>query len=202
MVVAVHRDLRVGVLALDHHALTLTMVAASVHALRDTPSGWADPGDAIQLVEQAAARSRSVVWHPRVLGLRQPIPSVGQSALSVLRASGYFAEVGADTGPTRGAGGFGVDGEEVLYVAGTLPMLLRTQLGEAEARTVDVVVEGAAPYRTRRSVELCGLAAPAWAPLVQQTCRVCSVSRPASGCLYCGAGADRRAGALAASTAG
>ena len=68
VVVASHRDVRVGVLVLDHHALTLTLIGAAVLALRDTPSGWSEPGAGVQLVHQAAVRSRSIVWHPKVLG--------------------------------------------------------------------------------------------------------------------------------------
>jgi hypothetical protein len=198
VVVAARPDVRVGVLAFDHHALALTLIAAAVLQLESAPSGWSEPGEAVQLVRQAAARSRSIVWHPRVLGLRRPVPSVAQSAVSLLRADGYFAEVGAGAGPVRGPGGFALDGEEALYVAGQVPDLLLRQLGETRLRVVEVTAEPSAPYRTLRSAELCGLAGPVWGPLVQRSCEVCSASRPLSGCLFCGTGSDARSGALAA----
>lgn len=192
VVVATHPEVRVGVLVLDHHALTLTLLGAAVQALRGAPSGWSEPGAAVQLVRQAAARSRSIVWHPRVLGLRRPVPSVAQSAASLLRSGGYFVELGTDNGPTRGPGGFAPDGDERLYTGEDPPALLLSQLGDTEPRTVSVVSESEAPYRTRRTVELCGLAGPAWAPLAQGDCEICGATRPLSGCMFCGTGATVR----------
>jgi hypothetical protein len=192
VVVAAHPDLRVGVIAFDHHPLALTLIAATVLELRTTPAGWSEAGEAVQLVRQAAVRSRSIVWHPRVFGLRRPVPSVAQSAASLIKGFGYFAEMGADGGPTRGASGYAPDGEEELYVSGEPPALLLTQLGEATPRMVAVTSEPLAPYRTRRSVELCGLAGPVWPPLAQETCDGCAASRPRSGCLFCGTGVDQR----------
>lgn len=192
VVVASHPTVRVGVLVLDHHALTLTLLGAAVHALRDTEAGWSEPGAAVQLVSQAAARSRSIVWHPRVLGLRRPVPSVAQSAASLVRSMGYFVELGSDSGPNRGSRGFAPDGEEQLYAADEPTALLRRQLGETDPRLVSVVSEPDAPYRTRRSVELCGLAGPSWAPLIQDDCEICGASRPRSGCLFCGTGTSAR----------
>ena len=204
VVVAAHPDIRVGVLPFDHHAFALTLIAASVLELRDTPSGWSEAGEAVQLVQQSAARSRSIVWHPRVLGLHRPVPSVAQSAASLFRAGGYFVELGAGTGPTRGARGFAPDGEEGLYVAGEAPPRLLTQLGDTVPEVVSLTTEGNAPYLTRRSVELCGLAGPSWAPLAQRPCEVCATGRPLTGCVFCGTGVasttrpDSRAGSPAA----
>ncbi|HVK34435.1 MAG TPA: hypothetical protein VM428_02160, partial [Microlunatus sp.] len=65
-------------------------------------------------------------------------------------------------------------------------------LGDTDPRTVSVVSESEAPYRTRRTVELCGLAGPAWAPLTQGDCEICGATRPLSGCLFCGTGATVR----------
>ncbi len=192
VVVASHPTVRVGVLVLDHHALALSLIGAAVEALRDTEAGWSEPGAAVQLVGQASARSRSLVWHPRVLGLRHPVPSLAQSAASLVRAGGYLVELGSDTGPSRGAAGFAPDGGEQLYAGAEPPTLLRKQLGETEARVVPVVSESDAPYRTRRSVELCGLAGPAWPPLAQIDCDSCGATRPPSGCLFCGTGSSAR----------
>ena len=192
VVVASHPTVRVGVLVLDHHALTLTLLGAAVHAVRDSEAGWSEPGAAVQLVGQAAARSRSIVWHPRVLGLRRPVPSVGQSAASLVRSLGYFVELGSDSGPNRGSRGFAPDGEEQLYAAEEPSALLRRQLGETDPRLVSVLSESDAPYRTRRSVELCGLAGPSWAPLAQDECEICGATRPRSGCLFCGTGTSAR----------
>lgn len=200
VLVATHPTVRVGVLVLDHHALTLTLVGAAVGALRDTQAGWSEPGAAVQLVGQAAARSRSLVWHPRVLGLRQPAPSLTQSAASLVRAGGYVVELGSDTAPSRGAAGFAPDGDEQLYAAGEPPALLRRQLGETEPRVVTVVPEPDAPYRTRRSIELCGLAGPVWAPLDQNDCDICGATRPAAGCLFCGTGSTTRPPVVAAAS--
>jgi hypothetical protein len=190
VVVAAHPRVRVGVLAFDHHPLTLTLIGAAVLALRDPAGGWSDPGAAVQLVQQAAVRSRSILWHPRVLGLRRPTPPLSQSAASLLRSGGYFVELGADNEPLPGRRGFVPDGEEQLYVAGEPPARLRSQLGATVPRTVAVSTESSAPYRTRHTVELCGLAGPAWAPLDQGDCDVCGVTRPPSGCLFCGAGLE------------
>ncbi|GAA3707905.1 hypothetical protein GCM10022204_27420 [Microlunatus aurantiacus] len=192
VVVATHPTVRVGVLVLDHHALTLTLIGAAVQALRDTQDGWSEPGAAVQLVGQAAARSRSIVWHPRVLRLRRPVPSLAQSAASLVRSGGYFVELGSDSGPSRGPGGFAPDGDEQLYAAEDVPALLRKQLGDNEPRLVSVGAETDAPYRTRRSVELCGLAGPSWPPLSQDDCEICGAARPLTGCLFCGTGSSPR----------
>ena len=93
---------------------------------------------------------------------------------------------------TRGASGFGPDGEEELYVAGEAPGLLLTQLGDATVRTVAISSEPLAPYRTRHTVELCGLAGSAMPSLTQEACSVCGASRPPAGCLFCGSGVDSR----------
>lgn len=189
VLVSVEGSRPVGVLGLDHHALTLTLIAATVLELQaDAEVGWSDAGEAVQLVRQAAARSRSVVWHSRALGLRQPVPSLAQSAASVVRSRGYFGEVGNGGALARGAGGFALDGEERLYAANRIPPLLGRQLGEVSPEIVAVQTDPAAPYRSRRSVELCGLAGPAWAALAQPACAVCEASRPGDGCLFCGTG--------------
>jgi len=188
VVVAAHPEVRVGVLPFDHHALTLTLIGAAVLELRGTPTGWSEAGEAVQLVQQSAARSRSIVWHPRVLGLHRPVPSVAQSAASLFRAGGYFVELGTGGGPTRGARGYAPDGDEGLYVAGEAPPLLLSQLGETAPQVVALSPEGSAPYLTRGSVELCGLAGPSWAPLAERTCDVFATGRPPSGCVFCGTG--------------
>lgn len=192
VLVSAERERPVGVLALDHHALTLTLIAAAVLELETDPElGWTDAGDAVQLVRQAAARSRSAVWHPRALGLRQPAPSLAQSAASLVRPHGYVAEIGQGAALVRGSGAFAADGEERLFVAGDVPPLLARQLGEVSYESVAVETDRSAPYRTRRSVELCGLAGPAWAALPQRRCLVCEASRPADGCLFCGTGESK-----------
>ena len=126
------------------------------------------------------------------------MPSLSQSTASLLRSGGYFVELGTDNGPTRGPGGYAPDGAEQLYTAEDPPALLLSQLGATAPRTVSVISEAEAPYRTRRTVELCGLAGPAWAPLAQDDCEICGAGRPQSGCLFCGTGTAARPQPVAA----
>jgi hypothetical protein len=189
--IAAHPDLRVAVLPLAHHGLTLTLIASAVLELAGSPRSWDEPGAAVQLVAQSSARSRSIVWHPRVFGLRQPVPSLSESAASLVKAFGFFAEVGTGTGLARGSRGFAPELGEDLHVAGELPPLLADQLGDIPVSTVPVTSEPGAPYLTGRSVELCGLVRPVHAPTAQPPCGICGASRPPTGCLFCGTGATQ-----------
>lgn len=192
VVVAAHPQVRVAVVPLPHHALTLTLIAADVAREATGPGGWSDPGRTVRFAQESAEHSRSIVWHPRVLGLQQPVPSVGQSAASLLKGFGYFADLSAGGPLTRGKDGLLVEPPERLYLAGEAGSLLAGQLGQAEARSAAVTVEPQAPYRTNRSVELCALVQAQVPVTWPRRCEICSASQPETGCVFCGTGSQGR----------
>jgi hypothetical protein len=185
---------RVAVVALPHHALTLALVADDVLRRCDAGATGADvdPTAVLQLVLQGAARSRSLVWHPRLGGLEAHARSVGQLAADLGPARGWFAELGEGTlAVTPGRAGLRlVPGQTVLH-AGEAPRLLRSQLGDL--RAVPVMVEPApAPYRSRRGVELTVLGAPALPTPDLPACGSCGAGLLDQQCPWCGHGPVRR----------
>jgi hypothetical protein len=192
-------ELRVCVLPLNHHALTLTVIGATVLELEGTERGWTDPGEAVQLLQQSAARSRSVVWYPRVLRLRDPAVTWRQRVRSMLGARGFFSELGSRTGLDPGrittdwasvsplsTGSGGPDG--LWYCAGTPPRLLQSQLDGQALRVLPVATEPGNSYATGTSVELAGLVPPPHPPTTTGRCPSCSVLSTAGGCAFCGSG--------------
>ena len=181
-------ELRVCVLPLDHHALTLTVIGATVLELEGPGRGWTDPGEAVQLLQQSAARSRSFVWYPRVLSLSDPAATWRQRVRSILGARGFFTELGSRTGLEPGRAGVSPRPDEVWYCAGPPPRLLQAQLGGQTWRALPVATEPSTPYATGTSVELTGLVQPPHPPITTGRCPSCSVRRTAGGCAFCGSG--------------
>ena len=185
VVVAAHPSVKVCVLAHPHHPLTLALLASAVLRRHGVPGGWTDPGEAVQLLNQGAARSRSLVWHPRVQGLQEPTPSLGDLARGLFRPAGFFGEVGVSAGLTAGRSGLTLRSGETLWTAGEPPALLRSQLGDLPVQVSPATVAGPRPYATRSSVELTALVPPGSA--VRSTpCPVCSASLSGTGCGFCG----------------
>ena len=188
VMIAADPSIRVCVLPLFHHPLTLTLLGAVTVEAEGLPGGWADPGEAVQLLNQSAARSRSLVWHPRLWGLHDPRPTLGQLASGILPGHGFFAEVGAPAGYVRGRAGFPANPDEFLCGPGELPSALRHQLGSAAVARVDVTTSPHPAYATKGTVELTGLVRPLSPPRPAPPCPTCSVSLLATGCGFCGTG--------------
>ncbi len=66
VLVAAHRETKVCVLPLDHHALTLTLIAYDLLSETGTDG---DPSQVLLQVRRSAAASRSLLWYPRLWGL-------------------------------------------------------------------------------------------------------------------------------------
>ncbi len=193
VLLAADPDARVAVLALPHHALTLALIADEV--LRRPDVADPDPTTVWQLVRQSAARSRSLVWHPRLGGVADHPRTTGERLGDLGRAPGWFSELGPETATVvRGRHGARLRaGETVLHV-GEAPRLLRTQLGEA--RAVPVMVEVApAPYRSRRGVEVTVLAPAVHPTSGLPACAGCGAGLVDQQCPFCGHGPVRRPGA-------
>lgn len=191
VLLAADPEARVSVLALPHHALTLALVADEV--LRRPDAADADPTTIWQLVRQSAARSRSLLWHPRLGGLADHARTPGELVGDLGRAPGWFCELGPDSFtvvPGRRGARFRA-GETVLHL-GEAPHLLKAQLGDV--RAVPVMVEVApAPYRSRRSVEVTVLAPPVLPTTVQAPCASCGAGLVDEQCPFCGHGPLHRA---------
>ena len=91
----------VAVLTSRHHPLTLTLIGAAV---QQTTGADPDPGVVVALVNASMARSRSLVWYPRVWGLREPVPTALQLLASTFGSPGYFREITTQPAPGRGQG--------------------------------------------------------------------------------------------------
>ena len=178
---------RVCVLPFRHHVLTLTLLAAVAQELKGAPNGWSEPGGAVQMIKQAAALSRSLVWYPRAWGLDETEASVGQRAASLFRPRGYFTEIGA-AGLVEGRAGLTRTPDETLWSLGEPPALLRTQLSSDTCSPVAVTVADGGPYAARHAVELTGLVRPTRRPVQGEPCSSCSARRSAAECLFCGVG--------------
>lgn len=187
VLVAAQPDTRVCVLPLRHHVLTLTLLAAVAQEFEGAPNGWSDPGGAVQMIKQAAALSRSLVWYPRAWGLIEPEASMGQRAASFFRPRGYFTEIGA-AGLVEGRAGLTRTPDETLWSLGEPPALLRTQLGSETCSPVAVTVADGGPYAARHAVELTGLVRPTRRPVQGEPCSSCSARRSAAECFFCGVG--------------
>jgi hypothetical protein len=185
--IAAQPKVRISVAAFRHHTFTLTLLGAVLVERRGVPGGWTDPGGAIQLLRQAAAESRSLVWHPRVLRMPDPQPTIGQRLRSVFGAPGFFGDLDA-TGVTAGESGITTRPDEVLCCAGEPPALLRRQLEQLPCAVVDVRTEGPRPYGQRATVELTGLVRPSRVPLAYARCSSCSAQLVGGGCVFCGSG--------------
>ena len=91
----------VAVLTPRHHPLTLTLIGA---AAQQTAGVDADPGLVVALVNAAVARSRSLVWYPRVWGLKEPSPTAFQLVACIVPLAGVLPGDRDRAGPGAGQG--------------------------------------------------------------------------------------------------
>jgi hypothetical protein len=180
----------VAVLAPRHHPLTLTLIGASAQR---TAGADADPGLVVALVKAAVARSRSLVWYPRVWGLREPTPTAFQLLASTFRSPGYFREIATEPALVPAKAGSPVAPTDEVYVAGTSPALLHRHLGGAVVRLAPIELEAHQPYATKSAVPLTVLAGVGRPPVGEPPCPSCGARLVAGGCEFCGHAAARAA---------
>lgn len=183
--------LRVYVAAFDHHVLTLTLLGNQLAELEGKADGWSEPGEAVQLLRQAAANARSVLWYPRARRSGSTEPTIGQRLASVFGAPGFLAELGVP-GLVWARSGLTTRPDEVWCSAGNPPPTLVSQLGTTRCSPVPVTSTGGRPYAARGAVELTGLLWPGRAPLALAPCPSCSAALSTDGCAYCGTGPRAR----------
>ncbi|GAB3761787.1 hypothetical protein [Microlunatus parietis] len=185
--VAADPAVRIGILPLHHHALTLALIGRAVLAAELRPGGWTDPGQAVQLLLSLAARSRSLVWHPRLGTVSEPVTSLGERAAGLLPARSYLYELGAPAViPARsGPGSASPDG---WHVAGPPAPQLRAGLGVLAVEPVDFSPYGRRPYAGRNSVEITQLATTSARPWTGPACDDCSATMVDGLCVFCGCG--------------
>jgi hypothetical protein len=187
VLVAAHPNARVCVLPLDHHALTLVLIAEALAASPAADEGWVDPSEAVQLAQRYAARSESLVWYRTMWGLDEPTPTAGQLASGLFRRSGYIRELAADPAVIPARPGSPVAlGATVHHVEGA-PAQLGQQLGEVDLVPVGVTVEPG-PYSNRSSVELTLLAGSDSRSTRDHHCGSCGAGLVAGHCPFCGHG--------------
>ena len=181
----------VAVLAPRHHPLTLTLIGA---AALQSAGADADPGLVVALVKAAVARSRSLVWYPRVWGLREPSPTAFQLLASTFRSPGYFREIATEPALVPAKAGSPVAPTDEVYVAGTSPALLHRHLGGAVVRLAPVELEPHQPYATKSAMPLAVLASAVLPPGGESPCSSCDARLVAGGCAFCGHAAAPAAG--------
>jgi hypothetical protein len=174
---------RVAVLTPQHHPLTLTLIGATAQQVAGPD---ADPGLVVSLVNALVARSRSLIWYPRVWGLREPAPSALQLVASLFRSTGYFREIGSAPALVSARAGSPVARTDEVYVAGTSPALLHRQLGGAAVRSAAIELEPDQPYATRSAVPLTVLAGAARPAAGEPPCPSCDAQLVGGGCCFCG----------------
>jgi len=174
---------RVAVITAQHHALTLTLIGAAAQQVVG-PDG--DPGLVVSLIHGSIARSRSLVWYPRVWGLREPVPTASQLLASTFRSPGYFREIG--TGPVlmSARAGSPVVRTDEVYVAGASPALLHRQLGGAAVRSAPIELQPDQPYATKSAVALTVLGGAARSTGSEPPCPSCGAQLVGGGCCFCG----------------
>lgn len=173
----------VAVLTPRHHPLTLTLIGA---AALQTAGAGADPGLVVALVNAATARSRSLVWYPRVWGLREPTPTAGQLLASTFRAPGYFREIATEPALVPAKAGSPVAPTDEVYVAGRSSALLHRHLGGAVVRLTPIELEPRQPYATKSAVSLTVLAGTGLPTSSEPPCPSCDARLVAGGCSFCG----------------
>ena len=187
VLVAAHPVARVCVLPLDHHALTLVLVAEALASSDAAADGWPDPSEAVQLAQRYAARSHSLVWYRSLWGLEEPVPTAGQLAAQLFRRVGHVRELAAAPAVVPARPGSPVPlGATVHHVEGA-PALLAEQLGEVDLAGVALDVEPA-PYSTRTSVELTLLAGTRSRIAGRPRCASCGSGLLSGQCPFCGHG--------------
>jgi hypothetical protein len=173
----------VAVLSSQHHPLTLTLIAATAQQLAGPD---ADPGLVVSLINASVARSRSLVWYPRVWGLREPAPTASQLLAGVFRSSGYFREIGTGPALVSARAGSPVSPSDEIYVAGSCPALLYRQLGGVTVRSAPIELEPDQPYATKSAVPLTVLDGAVRPVGNEPPCRACGARLVAGGCFFCG----------------
>ena len=186
VLVSAHPRARVAVLGFEHHPLTLTLIAAAVQAQHGPDE---DPGRVTAAIRRSAARSRSLVWYPRVVRLRSPQPSLGQVLHGLVRSTGYFLELGPEAALLAASRGAPLDPDDEVYLPGDPPELLTRQVPQT-LRTVSVELAPDQPWWTPGCVPLAVLVTAAAGP-DGATCRICGAEQALGGCLFCGTGPDR-----------
>lgn len=183
--------IHVCVLASDHHPLTLALVGAMLADLARN-GAWSNPGHGVQLAHQALAASRSLVWHPRLAGVTEPQPKVGQRWLSALGVGSYLTQLGRDS-VDRAPAQLVVNPSDSLYVGTEPPAKLATVLAGARVNRVDLATEPRAPYRGRRSIELT-MMPPLWPSGPEGSlCGTCGAYQVGDWCAFCNQHSSRPA---------
>ena len=174
---------RVAVITAQHHALTLTLIAAAAQQLAGPD---ADPGLVVSLINGFMARSRSLLWYPRVWGLREPIPTASQLLASTIGSPGYFREIGTTPVLMSARTGSPVAQTDEVYVAGASPGVLHRQLRGAVVRSAPIELESDQPYATKSAVHLTVLSAAAQPRIGEPPCPSCGAQLVGGGCCFCG----------------
>jgi hypothetical protein len=174
---------RVAVITAQHHPLTLTLIGAATQQLAGPD---ADPGLVVSLINASVARSRSLVWYPRVWGLREPFPTASQLLASTIRSPGYFREIGTTPVLMSARTGSPVAQTDEVYVAGTSPGLLHRQLRGAVVRSAPIELESDQPYATKSAVHLTVLGGAVRSRISEPPCPSCGAQLVGGGCCFCG----------------
>lgn len=177
------RHAGVCVLDSDHHPLTLMITAAILDDLA-RKGVWSNPGHAVQIARQVLAGSRSLVWNPRLTGVRQPRPKAGRRWSSVLPGRSYLTLIGDDT-IRRMPARLEIGGHETLYVGVEPPPALAAALSGLRINRVDLQTRAGSPYGGRGAVELTTML-PVWpsAP-TGQPCASCGAFQVGDWCAFC-----------------
>ena len=184
VLVAADRRVHVCVLPLDHHALTLSLIA---YELLSGPGSEGDPSVAVRRIQRNAARSRSLLWYPRLWGLAEPGATLGQAVTDLFRRTGWFLELGTEPTVVSGRAAPPFAPTDTVHHLPGAPALLQGQLGGARRIEVPVQVERA-PYWASTSVELSVLD-PADLPVQPLSpCPDCSAGLLEGQCPFCGHG--------------
>ncbi len=154
--------------------LTLALIGRAVLAAELRPDGWSDSGQAVQLALSLAARSRSLVWHPRLGSVDEPVVTLAERAVSLLPARSYFHELGT-RGLIPARLGLGTVSPDGWYATGAPSAQLRAGLGGVEPESVLLFPTGDRPYASRSSVEISRLVPPYAAPIQG---RPAAIARP------------------------
>jgi hypothetical protein len=191
VLIAAAPGISVAVLSPRHHPLTLTLIAAAAQQLAGPD---ADPGVVVSLINASTARSRSLVWYPRVWGLREPVPSASQLLAGVFPSSGYFSEIGTGPALVPARAGSPVSPHDEVYVAGDSPAQLHRRLGAAVVRSAPIELAPDQPYATRSSVPLTVLDGAVRSPGGEPPCPCCGARLVSGGCTFCGLASTSAAG--------
>jgi hypothetical protein len=182
VLIAAAPETSVAVITPKHHPLTLTLIGAAAYQLAGPD---ADPGLVVSLINASVARSRSLVWYPRVWGLREPAPTATQLLAGTFRSPGYFREIGTGPALVAARAGSPVPPSDEVYVAGASPALLHRQLRGATVRSAPIELEPDQPYATKSAVPLTVLSSVARVTVSEPPCPSCGAGLVGGGCRFC-----------------